>query len=199
MATSRRLGEVRRFLLALCIACGANAAPDVENFLQFSADVYSGGEPVEETTFSALAAIGVRTVVSVDGAMPDVAAAERNGLRYVHIPMGYDGVQADVLGSLHAVLAEAKGRFYVHCHHGVHRGPAAAERFSAASRARSVQRALWHSCSELAPARTTAACGVMWANRTYQKRQAYCRCWYHKPKSSQSLLQWRQSIASSIG
>ena len=34
----------------------------------------------------------MRTVISVDGARPDVVRAHSFGLRYVHLPIGYDGV-----------------------------------------------------------------------------------------------------------
>jgi hypothetical protein len=69
--------------------------------------------------------MGVRVVVSVDGARPDVAGAKRHGLRYVHVPIGYDGVSDAALLKLAAVEG-LKGGVFVHCHHGRHRGPTAA-------------------------------------------------------------------------
>jgi hypothetical protein len=68
----------------------------------------------------------VKTLVSVDGARPDVEAAEKHGLRYVHIPIGYDGVPLEAGQSLAQLVRTAEAPFYVHCHHGQHRGPAAA-------------------------------------------------------------------------
>src|SRR5262245_19282512 len=68
----------------------------------------------------------VRTVISVDGARPDVELARKHGLRYVHLPIGYDGVpQAQALRIARAVR-DLPGPVYLHCHHGRHRGPAAA-------------------------------------------------------------------------
>jgi hypothetical protein len=64
--------------------------------------------------------------VSVDGAKPNVAAAKKRGLRYVHIPIGYDGVTEEAGLALARVMKEAGAPIYVHCHHGKHRGPAAA-------------------------------------------------------------------------
>ena len=54
-----------------------------------------GAEPHEDVAFAELAELGVRTVVSVDGAKPQADAARHHGLRYVHIPIGYDGVSEE--------------------------------------------------------------------------------------------------------
>ncbi|MEM6655987.1 MAG: hypothetical protein AAF596_09305, partial [Planctomycetota bacterium] len=69
---------------------------------------------------------GVRTLVSVDGARPDVALAAEHGLRYVHVPFGYDGIPREARLALTRVARDRQGGVYVHCHHGRHRGPAAA-------------------------------------------------------------------------
>jgi protein tyrosine phosphatase (PTP) superfamily phosphohydrolase (DUF442 family) len=100
--------------------------PHLHDLLQISGRIYSGGEPKDDAAFAELARLGVRTVVSVDGARPRVDAAEKHGLRYVHIPIGYDGVSETAGKSLARLVRDAEGPFYVHCHHGVHRGPAAA-------------------------------------------------------------------------
>jgi protein tyrosine phosphatase (PTP) superfamily phosphohydrolase (DUF442 family) len=70
--------------------------------------------------------LGVRTVISVDGSQPDVEAARRCGLRYVHLPVGYDGIPRDQAIRLIAAIRDSPGPVFVHCHHGKHRGPAAA-------------------------------------------------------------------------
>jgi protein tyrosine phosphatase (PTP) superfamily phosphohydrolase (DUF442 family) len=98
----------------------------LENLLQVSGRIYSGGEPHGEAAFEAIAGMGVKTVISVDGAQPDIEAARKHGLRYVHIPIGYDGVEDSAGRSLTRAARELKGPIYVHCHHGKHRGPAAA-------------------------------------------------------------------------
>src|SRR5262249_40131969 len=73
-----------------------------------------------------LQALGVRTVISVDGARPDVAAARKFGLRYVHLPHGYDGISDDRAKELAKAVRDLDGPIYIHCHHGKHRSPAAA-------------------------------------------------------------------------
>lgn len=99
---------------------------DLQNTWQLSARVYSGGEPHSADAFKQLYEAGIRTLVSVDGKVPDVEAARQQGLRYIHIPVGYDSVDNDAQLSLTQVSRQIQGPIYVHCHHGLHRGPAAA-------------------------------------------------------------------------
>lgn len=87
--------------------------------------VYSGSQPESEDALAGLARLGITTVVSVDGALPDVEAARRHGLRYIHLPVGYDGISSNRVAQL-AQAGSLPGKIYVHCHHGRHRGPAAA-------------------------------------------------------------------------
>lgn len=88
--------------------------------------VMAGAQPEGDAAFKDLAALGVKTVISVDGARPDTETARRNGLRYVHLPVGYDGIPEGRALELAKAIQEADGPVYVHCHHGLHRGPAAA-------------------------------------------------------------------------
>ena len=46
-------------------------------------------------------------------------------MRYVHLPIGYDGVPAARVAELARAATAQPGAIYVHCHHGKHRGPAA--------------------------------------------------------------------------
>ncbi len=96
------------------------------NAFRLCPEVYSGGQPEGDAGFARLAALGVKTVISVDGARPDIATAARHGLRYVHLPHGYDGIPSDRGVQLAKALRELPGPVYIHCHHGKHRSPAAA-------------------------------------------------------------------------
>ena len=87
--------------------------------------IISGAQPEGDASFEALRALGVRTIVSVDGAKPDVEAAKRFGMRYVHLPIGYDGVDEADGKAIAKALVELPGPIYVHCHHGKHRSAAA--------------------------------------------------------------------------
>jgi protein tyrosine phosphatase (PTP) superfamily phosphohydrolase (DUF442 family) len=100
--------------------------PGIHNLMKISARIYSGSEPHGEEGFASLAMLGVKTVVSVDGAKPKVELARKHGLRYVHIPIGYDSVPEEAALSLARAVRDAKPPLYIHCHHGKHRGPAAA-------------------------------------------------------------------------
>jgi protein tyrosine phosphatase (PTP) superfamily phosphohydrolase (DUF442 family) len=87
--------------------------------------VLSGGQPNGESGFKALAELGVKTVISVDAAKPEVALAKKYGMRYVHLPHGYDGVPEERARELAKAVRDLEGRVYIHCHHGKHRSPAA--------------------------------------------------------------------------
>lgn len=98
----------------------------LHHVLPLSQNIISGAEPDGEEGLASIAALGVRTILSVDGKTPDAAAAARHGLRYVHVPIQYKGMTEDELLSIAKTFRELPGPFYVHCFHGQHRGPAAA-------------------------------------------------------------------------
>ncbi len=101
-------------------------APNLPNAYRLHARVISGGEPAGEAAFSKLKELGIQTVISVDGAKPDVELAKKYGLRYVHLPHGYDGVPHERIKELAKAVRDLPGPVYIHCHHGKHRSPAAA-------------------------------------------------------------------------
>lgn len=100
--------------------------PGVHNAFHVTDQVWSGSQPEGDKTFAALAKLGIKTIISVDGAKPDVEAARRHGLRYIHLPFGYDGVPANRVAELARAAGHDSSPVYVHCHHGLHRGPTAA-------------------------------------------------------------------------
>lgn len=100
--------------------------PDLHNVFHLSSSIISGSEPHSVEALERLAEDGVRTIVSVDGKVPDVEAAAALGMRYVHVPIQYKGMTEDELAKLAKTFRELEGPFYVHCFHGRHRGPAAA-------------------------------------------------------------------------
>lgn len=100
--------------------------PGLHNVNRATELVLVGSEPEGEVAFQKLQELGVKTIVSVDGAKPDLELARKHGLRYVHIPIGYDRIEKESALAMVRVAKEAQGLTYVHCHHGKHRGPAAA-------------------------------------------------------------------------
>ena len=97
----------------------------LHNVFRVSDRIYSGSSPDGDAAFAAIQKLGIQTVISVDGTKPDADAARRHGLRYVHLPFGYDGISRDRVLELVKAATDLPGPIYVHCHHGKHRGPAA--------------------------------------------------------------------------
>jgi len=100
--------------------------PGLDNVFRVMDKLYSGSGPEDEAAFKSLEKLGIKTVISVDGAKPNLVLAKKYGLRYVHLPIGYDGISRDQALRLAKAVLELPGPIYLHCHHGKHRGPAAA-------------------------------------------------------------------------
>lgn len=98
----------------------------LHNVFQATPRLWTGSSPSNDAHFAALAKLGIRTIISVDGARPTVAVAARHGIRYVHLPVGYHGVERARVAELTRAARDLPGSVYLHCHHGKHRGPAAA-------------------------------------------------------------------------
>ena len=96
------------------------------NLIHVHDRVFSGGLPSGNEAFAELSRMGVKTIISVDGMTPDVATASKYGLRYVHLPHGYNGISDRRIKELAKAVRELDGPIYIHCHHGRHRSPAAA-------------------------------------------------------------------------
>jgi hypothetical protein len=82
--------------------------------------------PVGDAGFATLKAWGVQTVISVDGAAPDLVRANAVGIRYVHLPIGYDGFDDARKLQLVRAVRDLPQPIYIHCHHGKHRSAGAA-------------------------------------------------------------------------
>jgi len=133
MRQSSALSMVGLVSLAVCAGWAAEPAGPVliesellPNAYRVADKVISGGQPVGEAAFAKLKELGVKTVISVDGAKPEVELAKKYGLRYVHLPHGYDGVPDARAKELAKAVRDLPGPIYIHCHHGKHRSPAAA-------------------------------------------------------------------------
>jgi protein tyrosine phosphatase (PTP) superfamily phosphohydrolase (DUF442 family) len=98
---------------------------NLPNAMWVHSTVMSGGMPAGKPAFEELARLGIKTVISVDGIKPDVEGAAAAGLRYVHLPHGYDGISEERLLQLTKAVRDLPGPVYIHCHHGRHRSPAA--------------------------------------------------------------------------
>ncbi len=130
--TKRLLLSLLALLIGNAIALAEFPAQPVEthalhNVFQIDRSLYSGNSPDSEKGFRELQKLGVKTIISVDGSKPNLVLARQFGMRYIHLPIGYDGVPRQrALELTKAVQVSAgAGPIYLHCHHGKHRGPAA--------------------------------------------------------------------------
>jgi protein tyrosine phosphatase (PTP) superfamily phosphohydrolase (DUF442 family) len=103
----------------------AIAGDVLQNAHRLTDKVIAGAAPEGDAAFQRLRELGVRTIITVDGAAPDVETARRHGLRYVHLPIGYDDVSPEEGLAIAKAIDELPGPIYVHCHHGKHRSAAA--------------------------------------------------------------------------
>lgn len=101
-------------------------ATHLPNAIRIHEKVISGGQPEGDAAFQELENLGIKTVISVDGAKPDLELAKKHGLKYVHLPHSYDGIPEQRAKELAKAVRDLKGPIYIHCHHGKHRSPAAA-------------------------------------------------------------------------
>ncbi len=100
--------------------------PGLHNVVTYVPGLISGGAPQGDDAFDTLRSWGVVTIISVDGATPDVERAAAHGIRYVHLPMGYNGLDATQRLELARAVRDLPGPIYIHCHHGKHRSAGAA-------------------------------------------------------------------------
>lgn len=95
----------------------------IGNFGQMDERFYRGGRP-KEKDFSALKALGIKTIIDLTDNTPDERGyAEAQGLRYVNIaiPDKHDPSEAQIAEFLKLVNDPETGKFYVHCAGGRHR------------------------------------------------------------------------------
>lgn len=100
----------------------------IHNAVAYHPGFVSGSVPEGDAGLDTLAAMGVRTIISVDGAEPEVEKARARGMRYIHLPIGYNGFDERRRLELTRATrdAMAHGPVYIHCHHGKHRSAGAA-------------------------------------------------------------------------
>lgn len=100
--------------------------PGIHNMVAYAPGLYSGSVPEGDEGFATLEGLGIRTIISVDGALPEVEVARAHGLRYVHLPIGYNGMDESRTLEIAKAIDTLPGPVYVHCHHGKHRSAGAA-------------------------------------------------------------------------
>lgn len=102
--------------------------PGIHNAVAFHERFISGSAPEGEAGYDSLQGMGIRTIITVDGAVPPVDLATARGMRYIHLPIGYNGFDEERKKQLVRAVRDAMqdGPVYIHCHHGKHRSAGAA-------------------------------------------------------------------------
>lgn len=98
--------------------------PGLHQVVAYAPGIYSGAVPEGDAGFATLKAMGIKTIISVDGAKPELDRANEQGLSYVHLPFGYDGVPHDRQLEIARAVRDLEHPIYIHCHHGKHRSAA---------------------------------------------------------------------------
>lgn len=99
--------------------------PGLHNVVTYTDELVCGGVPEGEAGFKAMYEMGIKTVISVDGALPDLELAKKYGMRYVHLPIGYNGFDDDRAREIARAVRDLPKPIYLHCHHGKHRSAGA--------------------------------------------------------------------------
>jgi uncharacterized membrane protein len=100
--------------------------PGLENVVAYGPGLYSGSAPEGDVGFDSLLGMGIQTIISVDGAEPEVERARIRGLRYVHLPITYNGMSETRRLEIARAVRDLPHPIYMHCHHGKHRSAGAA-------------------------------------------------------------------------
>lgn len=98
----------------------------IHNLHEVTPGVWSGSIPEGDAGFDTLKAMGIQTVIAVDATSPQLERIRARGMRSIHLPIKYSGIEPDTQIALARAVRDAQGPIYIHCHHGKHRGPAAA-------------------------------------------------------------------------
>lgn len=98
----------------------------VDNVYRLSPRILTGGKPDSEAGFAELQELGVKTIVSVTDETPDEEIAKKYGLKYIHVPMDYEGVSPEQRESILDAFSDSSEPVYIHCNSGRNRGATAA-------------------------------------------------------------------------
>jgi len=101
-------------------------APPIRNVLRIADNVYAGSSAASDAALDHIQEMGIKVIVSVDAAVPPIEEASARGMRYVQVPLGFNGIPRAQALALTRAIKEAEGPVYVHCLDGSNRAPAAA-------------------------------------------------------------------------
>lgn len=99
---------------------------DSSGIMKIDETLSFGPAPGNRIELDTLSDLGVRTIISVDAVHPDTEAATDLGMRYVHLPLGYEEISDRNALLIAKAIRDLPAPIYIHCHKGIHRAPAAA-------------------------------------------------------------------------
>ncbi len=102
---------------------GRDQVPGVHNFGKVTDSYFRGGEVTPEGV-DQLRGMGVLTIIDLrdEVSVGEAEACEKNGIRYIKIPMnGHETPNDQTIDRILALIQEAKDPIYVHCSGGKHR------------------------------------------------------------------------------
>jgi hypothetical protein len=114
--------------------------PPLERTIQVMGDLACGSAPTDAAGYERLAQAKFRTIIRVDAIPPDAELARRAGLKVVHLPVRFSGLEQDILPILQA-QRQLPGPHYLCCMYGTPRAPAAAALSLRALHGRSLEEA----------------------------------------------------------
>lgn len=98
----------------------------LSNVWRFPGGVLVGPPPRGDAAYTALKELGVRALIAVDAGPPDGEAASQHSLRFVHAPIGFDGIADSQRRVLLKAVHSLPHSIYIHSRHGLDRAAAAA-------------------------------------------------------------------------
>ena len=113
-------------ILIAWLLAGALSGVDSSTILKVDETLSCGPAPGNRIRLQDLADMGIRTIISVDAVQPDIEASTNLGMRYVHLPLGYEEIGDRKSMLIAKAVRDLPGPIYIHCHKGIHRAPAAA-------------------------------------------------------------------------
>lgn len=93
------------------------AVPALENFYKVDDRLYRGAQP-DAAGMQALAALGIRNILSLREFHTDVGEAARSRLVLYQVTMNAGRIKDDDVVAALKIIRDAQGPIYVHCWHG---------------------------------------------------------------------------------
>ena len=110
--------------IVLAAPVWAQGGSEIYNFGKVNDGYYRGAQPLDGQ-YADLAALGIKTIINLtsgeDVRDDEKAMVEKNGMRYLHIPMSTRKAPTEAQIAAFMTAVDEEGAVYVHCVGGRHR------------------------------------------------------------------------------